>query len=132
MPIIFNGAITITSPKGGHRTFQVKTKKADAKFAAGKRVLSLLNGPDNTSSYVGFAFVEEDKVRVWAKKQAQGPWVAYGKMVLSLCRDGEASPFHAKGYRVMVEKRCMKCNRKLTHPESIESGLGPECAGRGK
>ena len=26
--------------------------------------------------------------------------------------------------------KCMRCGRKLTHPQSIESGFGPECAGR--
>jgi len=28
------------------------------------------------------------------------------------------------------EGRCGRCNRKLTVPESIENGLGPECAGK--
>ena len=26
--------------------------------------------------------------------------------------------------------RCLRCGRKLTHPESIETGFGPECSGR--
>ena len=28
------------------------------------------------------------------------------------------------------EGRCARCNRKLTVPSSIESGFGPECAGK--
>ena len=28
------------------------------------------------------------------------------------------------------EGRCGKCGRKLTHPESIETGYGPECYSR--
>lgn len=31
---------------------------------------------------------------------------------------------------VWHEGRCGRCNRKLTVPESIESGFGPECIGR--
>lgn len=27
--------------------------------------------------------------------------------------------------------RCGRCGRVLTHPESIDSGMGPECSGRG-
>lgn len=26
--------------------------------------------------------------------------------------------------------RCMVCGRKLTHPTSVEAGIGPICAGR--
>jgi hypothetical protein len=34
------------------------------------------------------------------------------------------------GYRLLVEGTCVRCNRRLTTPESIESGIGPVCAGR--
>ena len=26
------------------------------------------------------------------------------------------------------EGKCRKCNRKLTNPDSIDNGIGPECA----
>lgn len=32
--------------------------------------------------------------------------------------------------KVQHEGRCGRCNRTLTHPESIESGFGPECIGK--
>jgi hypothetical protein len=35
-----------------------------------------------------------------------------------------------KGLKVHHEGRCCRCGRKLTVPESIETGLGPECASR--
>ena len=35
-----------------------------------------------------------------------------------------------EGYTLLRESRCCVCNRKLTVPESIEAGIGPECAGR--
>jgi len=31
------------------------------------------------------------------------------------------------GYTLLLEGRCVRCNRKLTHPESIRLGIGPEC-----
>jgi hypothetical protein len=34
------------------------------------------------------------------------------------------------GCEVYHEGRCGRCNRKLTVPESIETGLGPECASK--
>ena len=36
----------------------------------------------------------------------------------------------AETVQVWHEGRCGKCGRKLTVPESLTSGLGPECAGR--
>jgi hypothetical protein len=34
--------------------------------------------------------------------------------------------------RFQHEGRCGRCGRPLTHPESIDSGMGPECSGRGR
>ena len=49
-----NGTITIHNPKtGDHRTFQIKTQPADAKFAPGRRVVSLLTGPLCCSLFCG-------------------------------------------------------------------------------
>jgi hypothetical protein len=31
-------------------------------------------------------------------------------------------------YTVQLSKRCLRCNRTLTTPESLERGIGPECA----
>jgi len=31
---------------------------------------------------------------------------------------------------ILHSGHCLRCGRKLTHPESIQSGLGPECSGR--
>jgi len=38
------------------------------------------------------------------------------------------SDYHRKGCTILREGRCIRCNRKLTHPDSILSGIGPECA----
>jgi len=35
--------------------------------------------------------------------------------------------FSRKGVAVMHEGTCCRCGRQLTHPESIETGFGPEC-----
>ena len=32
------------------------------------------------------------------------------------------------GFEIMHEGRCCRCNRTLTHPDSIKTGIGPECA----
>jgi hypothetical protein len=130
---IFNGTYTISSPRGGHRTFDISTQAKDAKFAAGKRVLSLLVGPNNSQDYKGFGFVTDDGITVYRKYQTptrNSETEMHGRMIWSLATLGEQSPFYVKGYRLLVEGRCLVCNRKLTTPQSIESGIGPVCAGR--
>lgn len=128
--MIYNGAITITSPRdGSHKTFEIKTKKLDSKFAPGKRVLAMLTGPDNTRDYTGFAFIDESGAYVW-RKQRTSDFETYAKMVHSMSTEGENSRYFKWGYRLTQERACVRCNRRLTHPESIESGIGPECATR--
>ena len=136
-PIVYNGSCTIVNERTGeHRTFNVRTKKLDADFAPGERVVSLLTGPDNTRDYTGFGFVKQDGIVVWRKKVSAdptkpSPFQVYAKMIWSLSRDGERSPFYLKGYRLKFERKCLKCNRKLTDPISIDMGIGPECRAKG-
>lgn len=131
---IFNGTYTMTSPNGGHRTFEIKTKPDDSKFAPGKRVLALLAGPDNTEDYVGFAFVDDDGITVWRSKRGpandRSNYEWYADMLWSLATRGAESRWNKKGYELLVEGRCLRCNRKLTDPISIKTGIGPVCAER--
>jgi len=144
---MFNGTYTIESPKGGHRTFKVATVLRGK--LEGRRVVSLLTGPDNESSWSGFGFVEESGIAVWGRRnrsvrglvstpQARAEWLTFthreklSTMLWSLSTEGEASQFYRLGYRLLLEGRCLICNRKLTTPESITSGVGPVCAGRSK
>jgi hypothetical protein len=127
---IFNGTYTIQNrAEGTHRTFRIRTQKPDASFAPGKRVLALMTGSDNEHSYTGFAFVENDGIRVWSSKRGHGDWEAYAKLVWSLATDSGFSEY-ADRYSLLVSGTCVKCNRKLTTPESIKTGIGPVCDGR--
>ena len=127
--IPFNGKFTIESPRGGHKTFQIKTSKRGPLKNA--RILSLFRGRDNTDdrAYQGFAFVNSDAVKVWRRLQG-GEFEMYVTMLTSLVQYGEASQFYTKGYRLLMEKKCRVCNRTLTNPQSIKEGIGPECAGK--
>ncbi len=129
--MIPNGTITIESPRGGHRTFRIRTQPDDAKFAPGKRILSLLVGPDNGHDYKGFAFISYNRyVDIWRSKLGamfdgkykRSDWEWYGDMII------RQKDWEEKGYRYLVTKNCQRCNRKLTTPESLTRGVGPECA----
>lgn len=125
---IHNGTYTVTSPKGTHRTFSIRTvQKGNLKDS---RILSLLTGPDNTRDYTGFAFVNDDGIKVWHRHDNNPDWGKYGKLLWSLATEGQNSPYYVMGYRLLIEGKCLVCNRKLTEPESITTGIGPECRKR--
>lgn len=115
-----NGVFTITSKKTGqHRTFRVKTQSADSTFMPGERIVSMRD-PDGI--YVGFGFVETDgRITVWRSRLA-----TYGKYVSLL----ENLTQYENGGLIELQAAttCRKCNKQLTSPESIRSGIGPYCA----
>ena len=131
---IFNGRYTLKSRRSGeHRTFEIKTQDKDARFAAGKRIVALLTGPDNTADYTGFGFVEEYGIVVWKSKRGtdkKSPFDWYAEMLWSLALDGALSPF-SQDYEFMMAGTCVVCNRPLTEPESIRTGIGPICREKG-
>ncbi len=131
-PTIHNGTFTIESPRGGHRTFRIRTQKKDATFAPGKRVVALMDGPDNESSYRPFGFVNDTGIVVWAKFRGMMKLSAFDHYACMVWEMGtnDNSRYHQWGYELLLEGRCIICNRKLTTPGSIRSGVGPICAGR--
>ena len=131
---------TIVSKKTGNRkTFKVSAKKGGEGFF----FVSLLNGPDNTSDYkyLGALFVKSsgpaadfasEPLLGWkTNKQSWGveAAAAFEWIVKNLNGQTDSDLFdHATVYH---EGRCGRCGRVLTTPESISTGLGPVCAGRG-
>lgn len=120
-----NGRITIENPSSGqHRTFQIKTQRQDARFAPGERIVSLLTGPnrEDYTNWQGFGFVlDNGSIAVWKSKRG-GIFDTYARMLTN------PAVFEAKGARYLFEGRCRRCNRSLTNPVSIDSGIGEECA----
>jgi len=130
---IHNGFLTVTNETTGeHRTFRVRTQKEDAKFAPGSRIVSLLTGPDNTSDYRGFGFVKENGWIVLWKRNRTPHYEGLSKAVRLAFRAlemGEDTFATIKAiYSVKLSKRCVRCNKILSRPDSLERGVGPECA----
>ena len=120
-----NGKLTIQNPKtGNHRTFSIHTQPKDSHFAPEQRIISLLIGSDNQSAYTPFGFVQSDgSIRLFRSK-SEGVYPIYADMISNPVK------WTAKGAVYMFEGRCRKCNRLLTSPESISSGIGPVCDGK--
>jgi hypothetical protein len=114
-----NGIITISNPAtGNHRTFQIKTAKKGN--LAGKRILSMLIGPDNTNDYLGIGFVDESGIKIWNKHKN----TLFEKTANCLLRIEEL------GLISQFSTKCRICNKELTDPISISTGIGPICGSR--
>jgi hypothetical protein len=131
-----NGTYTLVSEKSGeHRTLRIATVQNKSSGLHGKRILSMLVGPNNEADYIGFAFVQDDNtLRVWGAFRSTITADIGGALMAILSRgrvqpDGSvrADPLRA---HVLFKSACRVCNRPLTCPESIRTGIGPVCAGR--
>lgn len=95
--------------------------------------VSVLTGSDNDSDYTYLGTIWNDArgTRYFhGKKSSIGADSPSGRGATWLFRrlsEGGAIP---EPFKVYHEGRCGACGRRLTVPESIESGLGPECAKR--
>ena len=137
MSIIPNGTWTISS-EYGRRTFDIATQEADAEFAPGERIIGLLTGPDNVNDFQSFGFVKNgNRVIVWKKFRGDGKtkseFEKYAMMVATLfALEAAGKPLVIGGrqYYINGEGTCLRCNRKLTTPESVARGMGPDCASK--
>lgn len=129
-----NGTYTLVSEKSGeHRTLKLTTAQRGG--LKGKRIAKLLVGPNNEADYIGFAFAEDDNtLRVWGA--FRGTLTAdIGNALMAVLTRGRVQSdgsVRAEGLRahVLFKSACRVCNRPLTCPESIRTGIGPVCAGR--
>jgi hypothetical protein len=126
---IFAGraVFTITSTKTG-QSFTYRIARPAGDRDEGPLFASVLTGPDNTADYTYTGVVERAGVRAQlvptraSAINVNAPsWRALEWFLQHV--DSEAVEFRHEG-------RCGRCGRALTVPSSIDSGLGPECAGR--
>jgi hypothetical protein len=120
--------VTLVSKKTGARfTYRLnQSEDAQAIF------VGLLNGPSNTSDYKYLGRVARDVF--WLGRKVPKPG--------DISRDApSARAFDwmwknlAKGnlpeqLEIWHEGQCGRCGRRLTVPESVAKGFGPECAGK--
>jgi|KBSSwiStaDraftv2_1062776.scaffolds.fasta_scaffold00022_320 hypothetical protein len=121
----------------GNATFTVRSGKTQTRFtlkvrkptAQSPHFVSVLNGSDNEHSYqfVGTIFANGTYSHgVRSKITPDAPSAKAARWVVERVLAGQELP----NCELWHEGRCGRCGRKLTVPESIELGLGPECATR--
>ena len=135
-----NAIFTIQSKKTGKR-FTYKVNKLDD-LKKDLWFVGVLTGSDNNADYTYLGVIETEiydnnyddgscfklhgKFRRTAKSTISSDSDSYkafawtfGKLIIGADIEKQADIFH--------EGRCGRCGRRLTVPESVKSGFGPEC-----
>lgn len=126
-PVIPNGKFTIHSQKTGeHRTFKISTSRKNARF------VSLLTGPDNQTNYESFAVVSDDWQKIHVFKRLRGEtspsmWETYACVLECMLMNKDNGYYEKLGMTIQGSRKCAKCGKELTEPESIAIGIGPYC-----
>jgi len=110
-------------------TYKV-VKRKEKKDGVTIHFVSVLNGADNSKDYAYMGCIIDGKKLVVTEKsritrQAKS-YIAFDWLFNRIV-SGKGIPAGVKFYHA---GRCGRCGRKLTVPESIESGFGPECSAR--
>jgi len=120
-----NATFTVTSKKSGTRfTFKVRQKDPTT-----PHFVSLLNGSDNESSYCFLGSIFNGDKYFHGRKSRVTPEAPSAKAFVWVWNHRDDADLTEK-IEIHHEGKCCRCGRKLTVPSSIESGLGPECAGK--
>jgi len=123
--------------QAGNATITLKSLATETRFTYRVResedgrcfFVSLMNGSDNESSFAYIGIIRDGEFRWTVKSRVSKDapsFRAFAWMFKNVIV-GNAIP---SALEIWHEGRCGRCGRKLTVPESIASGIGPECAGR--
>lgn len=122
---IQDATYTLVYKDGSYFTFKVETVTKGALI--GKRIISFLSGPDNTTDFTGFAFLNADgTVALW-KRFRNGGMVKKAGHLTTLFTMPDRLEQAGMDYATR-SGRCRRCGRTLTVPASLNRGFGSECA----
>lgn len=129
-PAIPNGTYTVMLPSGDYRTLKLDDAPETFNKAPGTQIASFLSGPDNSTNFTGFAFVNGQGYTLWGRFLANSDQSAIREALQGLLF-GSIDGARAAGEAYALQSgRCWVCGRKLTVPASLHAGMGPICAGR--
>jgi hypothetical protein len=119
-----NATFTISNKETGNR-FTFKVQGGDNK----PHFVSVLTGPDNEANYTFIGIIPIgtifDRKNFRYSKKSTIPFQAQSiKAFMWLWRNLDNLPPQIE---ISHAGKCGRCGRRLTVPESIEMGIGPEC-----
>jgi hypothetical protein len=121
--VVSAGFYTLVRTDGTHRTLKVGKWVADRETNGKMRWISYLRGSDNTSDYQWFA-IQTDAGVLRRTRHANDQLMSEAAALLT--GDDKTRADAAIAY-ARESGNCARCNHVLTHPESLETGYGPEC-----
>ncbi len=126
-----NSTFTIKSPDGTHRTYKVERVEGNDRFPKPAYFVKTLTGPDNTNDYTYLGKLDDFTGQVVTTAKSKS-WEGTMRLrllnrVLLRVWGNEGKLITDAGYDVMHAGTCGRCGRKLTTPDSLETGIGPEC-----
>lgn len=114
-----------------HYTFRVQHVEANDRWPESYFV-KILTGPENTSDYSYLGKLDPAAATVYTTAKSAMDDDSYPvrllNRTLAMIWTDQHDLYEKHGFRTHHEGKCGRCGRKLTVPESIESGIGPECA----
>lgn len=132
LPLLLAGNSRLTfenEETGRHFTYRVRQPKdaEDVWF------VQLLSGQNNETDYryIGAIFRKGEQTEFRHTRKSTCSPEAPGFRAFDFvfrCATGQRN--WPDALKVWHEGRCCRCGRTLTVPESVASGIGPECAGR--
>jgi hypothetical protein len=137
MSLLFGAAHITQFITAGNATFTLRSRKTGQRFTynftakpeAGLTFVKVLSGPDNTADYTYMGMIRSTDPHILLTTRASRvtPDALSWRVLAWFLRAVYLKPDTLDQVEVFHEGRCGRCGRKLTVPESIESGFGPEC-----
>lgn len=141
---VFGGraTITVTNGQGDHYTFRIKkwhprNPDGTKNETVTKWFVGVLTSPDNERDYSDLGTLDPRTFTIIqpAYTNRSRPYVPqtdvrFRVAVWMLGHIAREQEFNGKSaaYSIRHSGKCGRCARKLTTPESIDTGFGPECA----
>lgn len=117
--------LTVKNPRTGkHVKISCRLKKGCLYYVK----VALLGDKEPGYVYAGAYFSDTRRFKPADDLPAESPHVLVARRLMSAAADTRL----LLDAEVLPASNCCRCRRKLTHPDSIHTGLGPECAGHTK
>lgn len=123
--VVPDGIYTVTMKGGQRRIIRLREHWEEAEARKGTQVAYFLCGPDNESSYKGFAFVGGRRAFIWKRFRGDNMIAT----ALNFLLQGDNYLDAGQAY-ALESGKCWRCGHTLTVPASIYRGVGPICAER--
>jgi hypothetical protein len=127
-----NATFTVQNDTTGeYRTYKIHKTEPNERFPIPAYMVALMTGPDNVNSYtyMGKLNPETGELKLKIGGRFTEDSAAARGFRWTMHKVWNNLPIPA-GIQVRHEGKCGCCGRKLTTPESLDRGIGPECWSR--